>query len=100
MKEMIYDAVFEQLNKVDNTKESNDFSNIEMLKNVSVNVEGHVDVIKKKLSDIISLQEGDILKLNKNLSQGITIKINDKKILDSTVIKLNDKISLKVKDFY
>ncbi len=71
---------------------------IENLKDVSLLLSVEVGKTVKPFGYLLKLREGDILSLDKNLEEFLSIKINGQRFAVGELIAVNDKFGVKVID--
>ena len=88
-KENLYEVEFETLNK----KEITPFESKAAILNSKLDVSVILGKCKKNIKDIVNLQEGDIIFLDKTIDENLDIYVNDKYVASGESIKIEDKIS-------
>lgn len=94
-KENLYEVEFETLNK----KEITPFESKDAILNSKLDVSVILGKCKKNIKDIVNLQEGDIIFLDKTIDENLDIYVNDKYVASGESIKVEDKISVRIIDF-
>lgn len=94
-KENLYEVEFETLNK----KEITPFESKAAILNSKLDVSVILGKCKKNIKDIVNLQEGDIIFLDKTIDENLDIYVNDKYVASGESIKIEDKISVRIIDF-
>lgn len=94
-KENLYEVEFEALNK----KEIIPFESKGAILNSKLDVSVILGKCKKNIKDILNLQEGDIIFLDKTIDENLDIYVNDKCVASGESIKIEDKISIRIIDF-
>lgn len=94
-KENLYEVEFETLNK----KEITPFESKVAILNSKLDVSVILGKCKKNIKDIVNLQEGDIIFLDKTIDENLDIYVNDKYVASGESIKIEDKISVRIIDF-
>lgn len=94
-KENLYEVEFETLNK----KEITSFESKAAILNSKLDVSVILGKCKKNIKDIVNLQEGDIIFLDKTIDENLDIYVNDKYVASGESIKIEDKISVRITDF-
>lgn len=94
-KENLYEVEFETLNK----KEITPFESKGAILNSKLDVSVILGKCKKNIKDIVNLQEGDIVFLDKTIDENLDIYVNDKYVASGESIKIEDKISVRITDF-
>lgn len=94
-KENLYEVEFETLNK----KEITPFESKAVILNSKLDVSVILGKCKKNIKDIVNLQEGDIIFLDKTIDENLDIYVNDKYVASGESIKIEDKISVRIIDF-
>lgn len=94
-KENLYEVEFETLNK----KEITPFESKVAILNSKLDVSVILGKCKKNIKDIVNLQEGDIIFLDKTIDENLDIYVNDKYVASGESIKIEDKISVRITDF-
>ena len=94
-KENLYEVEFETLNK----KEITQFESKAAILNSKLDVSVILGKCKKNIKDIVNLQEGDIIFLDKTIDENLDIYVNDKYVASGESIKIEDKISVRIIDF-
>ena len=94
-KENLYEVEFEALNK----KEITPFESKGAILNSKLDVSVILGKCKKNIKDIVNLQEGDIIFLDKTIDENLDIYVNDKYVASGESIKIEDKISVRITDF-
>ena len=94
-KENLYEVEFETLNK----KEIKPFESKAAILNSKLDVSVILGKCKKNIKDIVNLQEGDIIFLDKTIDENLDIYVNDKYVASGESIKIEDKISVRIIDF-
>ena len=94
-KENLYEVEFETLNK----KEITPFESKSAILNSKLDVSVILGKCKKNIKDIVNLQEGDIIFLDKTIDENLDIYVNDKYVASGESIKIEDKISVRITDF-
>ena len=94
-KENLYEVEFETLNK----KEIPPFESKAAILNSKLDVSVILGKCKKNIKDIVNLQEGDIIFLDKTIDENLDIYVNDKYVASGESIKIEDKISVRIIDF-
>lgn len=94
-KENLYEVEFETLNK----KEITPFESKATILNSKLDVSVILGKCKKNIKDIVNLQEGDIIFLDKTIDENLDIYVNDKYVASGESIKIEDKISVRIIDF-
>ena len=96
MKEGLYEVEFESLS----IKEIEVFENKNTILNAKVDVSVTLGKCKKSIKDILSLKDGDIICLDKNIDEDLDINVNDKCIAKGESIKIEDKISIRINNYF
>lgn len=94
-KENLYEVEFETLNK----KEITPFESKAAILSSKLDVSVILGKCKKNIKDIVNLQEGDIIFLDKTIDENLDIYVNDKYVASGESIKIEDKISVRIIDF-
>lgn len=94
-KENLYEVEFEALNK----KEVEPFENKNSILAAKVDVSVTLGKCKRNIKDILSLEEGDIICLDKTIDEDLDIYVNDKYVANGESIKIEDKISVRITEF-
>ncbi|MRJ02202.1 MAG: FliM/FliN family flagellar motor switch protein [Epsilonproteobacteria bacterium] len=71
---------------------------IEFLSDVKLRVSANVGRIEKLLIEILSLKEGDIIELDKNIEEYIEIRVNDKTFAIGEIVVANEKYGVRIVD--
>ena len=87
VKEKLYEVEFEA------------FENKSAILNTKLDMSVIVGSCKKSIKDILDLNVGDIITLDKNVDEDLEIKINNRNIATGETVKIDDKISIRISDF-
>ncbi|ACO04499.1 MAG TPA: flagellar motor switch protein FliN [Persephonella sp.] len=71
---------------------------ISFLKDVTVKVTGEVGRVKKLFIEIITLKEGDIIKLDKHIEDYVELYVKDQLFAVGELIVANEKYGIRVVD--
>ncbi|MRI83767.1 MAG: flagellar motor switch protein FliN [Nitratiruptor sp.] len=71
---------------------------LEFLGDVKLRVSASVGQVQKLLIEILSLKEGDIIELDKNVEEYIDIKLNDKSFAIGEIVVANEKYGVRIVD--
>ncbi len=71
---------------------------LEFLEDISLNVNVNLGSVNKLLIEILSLKEGDIIELDKNVEEYIDIKLNGKKFAIGEIVVANEKFGVRIVD--
>ena len=95
LREKVYEVEFQSLN----VKEIEEFSNKSAILNAKLEVSVTMGSCKTSIKDILDLQCGDIIYLDKTVDEDLNININNKTVAFGEPIKVDDKISVRISDF-
>ncbi len=71
---------------------------LEFLSDVKLKVSVNVGKVHKLLIEILSLKEGDILELDKNIEEYIDIRLNNKSFAIGEIVVANEKYGVRIVD--
>ncbi len=71
---------------------------IEFLKDVKVRFNVHVGSVQKMLIEILSLKEGDVIELNKNIEEYVDVKLNNQSFAIGEIVIANEKYGIRIVD--
>ncbi len=71
---------------------------VEFLKDVKVRFNVQVGSVEKMLIEILSLQEGDIIELDKNVEEYVNVMLNDRPFAIGEMVIANEKYGVRIVD--
>ncbi len=71
---------------------------IEFLKDVKLRFNVQVGSVQKMLIEILSLQEGDVIELDKNIEEYVNVTLNDKPFAIGEMVIANEKYGVRIVD--
>ena len=71
---------------------------IEFLKDVKLRFNVNVGSVQKMLIEILSLQEGDVIELDKNIEEYVNVTLNDKLFAIGEMVIANEKYGVRIVD--
>lgn len=96
-KKKAYKADFKEFDKEDNVnKEKVQASNIEILKNLDVNLTVEFASREIRFENVLNLSVGKIIDLNKKTNEPLDVLINGKKVARGEIVLIDDDFSIKI----
>ncbi len=71
---------------------------VEFLKDVKVRFNVQVGSVEKMLIEILSLQEGDIIELDKNVEEYVNVMLNNRPFAIGEMVIANEKYGVRIVD--
>jgi flagellar motor switch protein FliN/FliY len=71
---------------------------LEFLGDIKLKVSVNVGKVHKLLIEILSLKEGDVIELDKNVEEYIDIELNEKKFAIGEIVVANEKYGVRIVD--
>ena len=71
---------------------------LEFLEDIKLKVNVNLGSVNKLLVEILSLKEGDVIELDRNVEEYIDIKLNGKKFAIGEIVVANEKYGVRIVD--
>lgn len=71
---------------------------IDFLYDVNLKLSISVGSVEKMLIEILALQEGDVIELNKSIEDYVDIKLNDREFAIGEIVITNEKYGVRIVD--
>ncbi|MCH8473744.1 MAG: FliM/FliN family flagellar motor C-terminal domain-containing protein [Opitutales bacterium] len=77
-------------------KNGNDTENLNLLKDVSVEMSLRLGTCTMTMGEVLQLEAGDIVQMNESIDDPVLLYLNDKVVATGEVVLTDDRLALKI----
>lgn len=74
----------------------NDADNLNLLKDVSVDMSLRVGTCTMTMGEVLQLEAGDVVQMNESIDDPVLLYLNDKVVATGEVVLIEDRLGLKI----